>query len=314
MGASETAVLILGFGGPERPEDVRPFIERVVAGRNVPPARIELVVEQYKQIGGKSPYAELTRQQVNSLTTALQAAGANLPIYTGMLFCEPSISSILGQMQADGIKRATAVIMAPHRTEASFNRYVQAVETGSLDLKVDFISPWHREPLFIEAAAERVGEELEKLTPEQKSKARIIFTAHSVPQEMSSRSGYAQQIEESSAAVFAKLQERMPGSYDWHVAYQSRSGAPSQQWLEPDVAVSIAQAKREGKETVVVMPIGFLVDHVEVLYDLDILAAAASREIGLDMRRASTVGNHQQFIKLLSKLILTKLESTYARS
>lgn len=317
------AILLLGYGGPEKTEDVRPFIENIVRGRNVPPARIDQVVDQYMQIGGRSPFIELTRKQAAALETAMTAENTPARVYLGMLFSEPTLPQALNKISADGFTRAVAIIMAPHRTEASFGRYVEAVSSAIEQLEsagltppmVSFIDPWHAEKEFADAIADRIAEKLNTLDPKVLPKTRIIFTAHSVPTEMSEHSRYAEQIEETAAAAFSSLRKRHAADgTDWVVGYQSRSGPPQQPWLEPDVSARLAEAKQSGKTHAVVTPIGFLVDHVEVLYDLDVLAKNAAADAGIEMLRAQTVCDHPAFIWLLATAARHKFDAFYARS
>jgi ferrochelatase len=305
---SDRAVLLVGFGGPEREQDVRPFIEDVVRGRGVPAERIDLVVEQYKQIGGVSPYNRLLAQQASALETKLVTANEPVRVYVGMLHSKPSIAEAMQKMVADGFTGGACIIMAPHRTEASFEKYVKAIGENGVRLKI--AEAWHTDRLFVQAIQERIGQKLRELPAAELPKTRIIFTAHSVPQQMSDSSGYAAQIEETGLAVFNALRAKEAcDGIDWVVGYQSRSGPPSQRWLEPDVAVRIAEAKASGRKHVVVAPIGFLVDHVEVLYDLDVLAAQAAAKEGINMLRAGTVGDHPAFIELLMLLTRQNISS-----
>lgn len=302
------AVLMLGFGGPASAEEVRPFVLNVVRGRPVPPERIDAVVEQYRQIGGSSPFQELTRRQSQALKTALAERGLSLAVYLGFLFSPPSIGEIAERMVQDGVSRAVAIVMAPHRTEASFDRYVRQVreaadrplQSPAMDrcLSVDFLRPWHRHPLFVEAVAARVLQALERLEVGSRQSTQLVFTAHSVPQEMSAASGYALQVEESAALVARSLAHA-----NWKTAFQSRSGGPTQGWLGPDVRDVLTEAAFSGVRDVVVVPIGFVCDHVEVLFDLDIQAKDVAARHGVNMVRAATVGDHPSFISMLCQLV-----------
>jgi ferrochelatase len=309
---SANAVLLVGFGGPDRPEDVRPFIEDVVRGKNVPPERIDLVVDQYRQIGGRSPYNELTARQAEKLQATI-SGGAS--VFTGMLHSQPLIKQALQAMVSAQVLRAAGIILAPQRSEASYQKYLNAVNDALSAIpverrpKIEFVEGWHTHPLFIQAISDRVRQLLAQIPAADLEQTRLIFTAHSIPQEMSDRSGYARQVEETSAAVVAELGTGVP----WTVGYQSRSGPPNQKWLEPDVCQRLSQARQEGKTTAIVVPVGFLVDHVEVLFDLDVLAASAARDLGMNMLRAQTVCDHEKFVSLLAGLAREKIESFYAK-
>lgn len=316
-----TAVILLGFGGPERQEDVRPFIERVVEGKNVPPARIDTVVDQYNQIGGKSPFNELTFRQARALQVVLESSKHPLKVYAGMLYTKPFITDVLEQATADGVKNIIAVVLAVHRTEASYERYIKALshaitaveKSGHNRPRVQILEQWHIHPLFAEAMADRIIETLEKLTSSELDEARMIFTAHSVPQEMSDRSGYDEQVQASAAAVASRVRGRTGRNMPWTVAYQSRSGPPNQPWLEPDIQHELAMSKKLEKTHVIVVPIGFVCDHVEVLFDLDVLAARTADELGMRMLRTPTVGDHPTFLRLLAELATDKADSFYAK-
>lgn len=317
----DTAVLLLGFGGPETLDQVRPFIEKVVAGRNVPAARVDAVVEQYKEIGGKSPFNELTRRQAKALEKQLEQDKHAMPVKIGLLYSSPTIEQAVEEITACGARSVVVIVLATHRTEASFERYTRALDEA-LDkvqaatiakLQIALVESWHLHPLFVEAAAERVITTLDKLTQDELDYCRLLFTAHSIPQEMSDRSGYDEQVQASSAAVASRVRGRTGRNMPWAVSYQSRSGPPTQPWLEPDIQHELAVCKKQGKEHVVVAPIGFLCDHVEVLFDLDVLAARTARELGMSFLRAPTVGDHPTFIRLLAELAAAKAESFYAK-
>jgi protoporphyrin/coproporphyrin ferrochelatase len=306
MSAGSTAVLMMGYGGPTSFAEVRPFVENIVRGRNVPQERIDAVVEQYRIIGGKSPFNQLTREQADALEIELSKKALPMPVHTGMLFWPPYIKDAISQISAQGVKKIVCIIMAPHRTEASFDRYRQAVSEAILEhssTELVYIEQWHEHPLFIEAMAERLQQALEKLQDPQRQ-TQVMFTAHSVPEEMSEQSGYADQIYSTAKLIAEKLQLSR-----WVVAYQSRSGNPRQPWLEPDVKEVIDEVSRYGYQQVAVAPIGFVCDHVEVLYDLDVQAAEVAAKWGTAFARAGTVGNHPKFIRMLGELVQSVLES-----
>ncbi|MBI4533378.1 MAG: ferrochelatase [Candidatus Melainabacteria bacterium] len=299
------AVLMVGFGGPTAIEEVRPFIQNIVGGRPVPPERIEQVVEQYRVIGGKSPFNELTQRQARALEGLLSKAAINLPVYLGMLYWKPYVRETIERMLTDKRQRAIGIIMAPHRSEVSFERYVDAVRAplkpvGSGLLSVDFVAPWHNHKMFIEAVASRVKDTLGQIPENRKKSAWCIFTAHSIPADMGGASEYVSQVQESATLVSETL-----GLNNWLVAYQSRSGPKSHSWLEPDIKDALLTVRTAGATDVVVVPIGFVCDHAEVLFDLDVAAQGKAKEIGLNMFRAATVGEHPKFIELLGELVQT---------
>jgi ferrochelatase len=318
---ADTAVMLLAFGGPQTREEVRPFIDRVTAGRNIPAARLDQVVQQYDVIGGKSPFNELTFKQASAIEKALGTSKQKLPVHVGMLYSEPSIKDTLGEIVKSGGKNVVAIVMAAHRTEASFERYTNAFQQARLDIQtetgvmvqVQYLDSWHTHPLFIEAVSDRVISTLDKMTQPELDTARVLFTAHSVPQEMSDRSGYAEQIQATASSVASRVRGRTGRALPWSLAYQSRSGSPTQPWLDPDLQHEMAVSKKLGKTHVVIVPVGFLCDHVEVLFDLDVQAAQTASELGMCMKRAPTVGDHPTFIRLLAELAADRAESFYAK-
>jgi ferrochelatase len=300
---SHDAILLLSFGGPTSPEQIRPFLARVLAGHPVPPARVEEVVRHYEAVGGRSPLKDLTFLQSHALEKILEQLGLSLPIYVGMRHSPPFIAETLDQMAGDGIKRALGIILSSHRTEASWERYQQSVaeargKIGANAPHVDYCSGWHNHPLFIQAWEELIEEEMDKLAPAERANAALIFTAHSVPLAMAANSPYRAQLQESCALVAARLDHAR-----WSLAYQSRSGSPREPWLEPDVSTALRDIAAEGAKQVVVAPIGFVSDHVEVLYDLDIEAKQKADTLGLKFSRASAPNDHPTFIRMMADVV-----------
>ena len=303
------AVLMVGFGGPSGREEIRPFLENVTRGRAIPASRLEEVVHHYEVIGGRSPYNELTFKQAEALRALLKSNGFEVPVHVGMRNWPPYVKDVMRQIAGScGAKtqRIFCFPMAPHRSEASWERYQETVAQalaalGSAALAVDYPSPWHDHPLFVRAVASRIGAVLERLTADDRACAQIIFTAHSIPTAMDAQSGYSAQLLQSCSLVAREL-----GAERWRLAYQSRSGNPRDPWLEPDIGRVLPEL---GGQTVVVMPIGFICDHVEVLYDLDVEAASIARGAGVTMLRAATVGEHPLFIQMIADLMRRGLAS-----
>ncbi len=296
------SVLMIAFGGPGRTEDVRPFLQLLLEGRPVPPARIEEVARHYEQIGG-SPLSELTSRQARELEAELALGGTPLPVHVGMAHWHPFLVDTMRRMVESGEKRTVGVVLAPHRSEASWDKYLRAVAEaraalGNPPFEVVFHEPWHADPRFVEAVAEQVQESLAGLPARDRELTTVVFTAHSVPRPVSDRSGYAAQVTETARLAAARL-----GHDRWTVAWQSRSGRPEDPWLEPDVKDHLRDLHARGVRSVALMPVGFVCDHVEVLYDLDHEAAAAAKQIGLLFRRAKTVGVHPAFIRMLAGLV-----------
>ena len=309
MPFSHDAVLLIAFGGPTSRADIRPFIGRVLQGVPVPPGRIEEVAHHYEAIGGRSPLNEITLRQARALEKILKELGLSLPVYVGLRHSSPSIKETLQRMTAGGVKRALGFILSPLRTEASWERYQNNVaevcsEFGGSAPNVDYCPGWHAHPLFIQALAEQIRPALEKISRERRPTTPLVFTAHSVPTAMAARSPYVSQLEETSRLAAERLGHRR-----WSIAYQSRSGKPGDPWLEPDIGAALRKIASEGVAEVVVAPIGFVCDHVEVLYDLDIEARKIAEGLGLRFFRASSVNDHPTFIEMMADVIKTKLST-----
>ena len=302
MSTKETcdAVLIMGFGGPTRADQVRPFLDAMVRGRPIPRERYEEVVHHYEQLGGRSPYNDLTMRQAEALREELAKKGARIPVAVGMRNWEPYLADSIRALAGSGARRVLGFIMAAHRSEASFERYQATVSDacdalGEAAPEFVYPPPWHDHPLFIAAVASRTREAYARLDDDERPRAQLIFTAHSIPLAMAQAGPYVEQLSDSARMVAAEL-----GIGAWQIAYQSRSGSPREAWLEPDIKQTIRSLEAK---TAVVVPIGFLCDHVEVLYDLDIEAAQIAREAGIRMERAPTVGDHPLFIEMMASII-----------
>ncbi len=297
------AILLIAFGGPERPEEVRPFLRRVTEGRSIPEARLEEVAHHYEAIGGRSPLNELTRRQARALSASMAAAGDARPVFVGMRNWPPLIADALGAMGAAGRRRALGIILSSFQTEASWDRYHADVAAaraalGAAAPEVVFAPPWADHPCFIAAAAERLADALGGVPADRRAEAPVIFTAHSVPRAMAAGTPYAAQLAAAARAVAERL-----GRARWSVAYQSRSGSPRDPWLEPDVGAAIRQLAAAGARDAVVSPIGFVCDHVEVLYDLDVEARRVAEAAGVGFYRAAALNDHPSFVALLADLV-----------
>jgi len=296
------AVLMIAYGAPDRPEDVRPYLAGILRGRRVPPGRIDEVAQHYMHFGG-SPLTALTRRQAAALERELRARGARLPVYVGMRNWTPYLHETLEAMRQAGVRRALGVVMAPHQSYASWDQYLENVaearaKVGAGAPEVDYLAPWFDQAGFVEAQAERVGEALRSVPDGEREHAVLVFTAHSIPAAMAERSPYAAQIAATARLVAARL-----GRTAWEIAYQSRSGDPREPWLEPDVGDALRALALRRVRTVVVAPVGFVTDHIEVLYDLDTEARRAAGALDLAFHRAGTVMDHPAFIGMLADLI-----------
>jgi protoporphyrin/coproporphyrin ferrochelatase len=293
------ALLVLSFGGPEKPDDVIPFLENVLRGRNVPRERMLAVAEHYYHFGGKSPINDQARALIAGLERELASAELKrdappLPIYWGNRNWHPLLADTLRQMKADGVRRALAFVTSIFSSYSGCRQYLEDIERARAEVdgapEIRKLRSFYNYPLFIEAQADRVRDALNG------RQASIIYTAHSIPISMAETSDYQKQVEESCRLV----SERLDNS-NWQLAYQSRSGPPSQPWLEPDIADVLRGLDRGS--SVIVVPIGFISDHIEVIYDLDIEAQAVARERGVTMLRAGTVGVHPKFLRMIRESI-----------
>ncbi len=297
---SYDAVLVLSFGGPEKPDDVIPFLENVLRGRNVPRERMLEVAEHYYHFGGKSPINDQNRALIAGLERELAREGPRLKIYWGNRNWHPFLADTLRQMQSDGVVRALAFVTSVFGSYSGCRQYLEDIERARAEVgpdspRVDKLRSFYNHPLFIEAQTAEVRDALEKLP-----RAQVLFTAHSVPVAMAESSDYREQLNESCRLVSEQL-----GIAEWRLVYQSRSGPPTQPWLEPDIG-EVLLAMATGSD-VVIVPIGFISDHMEVLYDLDTEARAICDERGIHMLRAATVGVHPAFLKMIRELICERL-------
>jgi ferrochelatase len=307
------AVLLIAFGGPTRPEEIRPFLARVTKGIPIPSERLEEVAHHYEAVGGKSPLNEITFCQAEGLKSVLQENRLPLPVYVGMRNSSPFFSETLKRMANDGIRRALGFILSSHRTEASWDRYQKNVADARVELgpqapQVTYCSGWHDHPLFIQTWAELIHSSFADIPVHQRSSTDLVFTAHSLPAAMASRSPYVEQLEATARSVAAKL-----GHERWSIAYQSRSGKSTDPWLEPDIGNAIRKLAAAGRKEVVVAPIGFVCDHVEVLYDLDIEAKKIAEDHGVRFLRASCPNDHPTFIHMMANVIERELKTAEDR-
>lgn len=298
------AILLIAFGGPTAPHEIRPFLEIVTRGRRIPPERLEEVARHYERMpGGRSPLCELTRAQARALAREL-AAGPALPVFVGMRNWHPFLHETLAEMTGKGVKRALGIILSPLRTEASWERYQQDVAEARAKVPgapgVAYADAWFSHPKFIEAVAERTRAALAEVPPAERARTPLIFTAHSVPVAMAAKSLYVADFTAAARAVATRL-----GHERWSLAYQSRSGSPREPWLEPDIAAVLKRLGAEGERHAVVVPIGFVCDHVELLYDLDVEARSSAKESGVTLHRAMAVNDHPSFIAMLADLVRT---------
>ncbi|MGE0592389.1 MAG: ferrochelatase [Vicinamibacterales bacterium] len=302
------SVLVVSFGGPQGLADIRPFLANVLRGRRVSPERVEEVARHYEQFGGVSPITALTVRQAAGLADGLRTAGHPLPVHVGMRNWHPYLAETLRQMQQDGLRHAVGFIAAAQHSYSSCQQYRENVAAAQAEVRADlgdapavtFTGSWFDHPGFVAANAAHVRTARARLPAALQARARLVCTAHSIPVSMAVRSRYEAQLRRSAALVADAT-----GMADWALVYQSRSGRPGDPWLEPDIGDYLRSARAEGVEAVVVCPIGFVCDHIEVLYDLDQAAADVAREIGLAMTRADAVNDDPLFVDMMTDVVLT---------
>ena len=308
MSGKFDAVLMIGYGAPERREDVVPFLRRVAGQRPIPEERLREVASHYEMFDGKSPLNELTRRQADKLGKFLARRGRDLPVYIGMRNWRPFIRDELERMRRDGVSRAVGLIMAIYRCDASWERYMRDVAEArddlGMELRVEYVPPLFDHPLFVSTSADRVRESMRRVPARDLDTTMLVFTAHSIPRKMSDSSPYVSQFETS-----ARLVARSAGCEKWTTAYQSASVSAGERWLGPDICDVVRKLASEGFTDVVVQPIGFLCDHIEVLFDIGVEASEAAGEAGIRLHRAETVNDSDGYVEALGDGVLRIVDS-----
>jgi ferrochelatase len=307
------ALLVVSFGGPEGMDDVIPFLENILRGRNVPRARLEAVAHHYELFNGVSPLNKQNRALIAALEAELKANGPDLPIYWGNRNWHPFLEDTLRQMTNDGVQHALALFTTAYSSYSSCRQYREDIQrahaaVGPQAPEIDKIRAFYNHPGFIQPNIDNLCHALEQIPAERRAAAHIAFTAHSLPMSVAHNCEYEAQLQEVS-----RLVAEGAGQANWQLVYQSRSGPPHQPWLGPDIVDHLKSLKASGISDVVVMPVGFISDHMEIIYDLDTEAAQAARELDLNLVRASTVGTHPTFIHMLGDLIRERMAENPVR-
>jgi ferrochelatase len=302
------SILVVSFGGPEGMDDVLPFLENVLRGRNVPRERMLEVAHHYELFGGVSPINQQNRDLIAALRASLDAHGVGLPIYWGNRNWRPLLPDTLRAMARDGRRHALAYITSAYSSYSGCRQYLEDIERAQAEVgpdapQVDALRKFYNHPDFVAANVDRVRAALDTLAEPERAEAVVVFTAHSIPLRMAQSSRYEHQLRETARLIAEALKRPR-----WEFAYQSRSGPPSQPWLEPDICDTLRVLKDEGARAAVIAPIGFLSDHVEVLYDLDMEARQVADALGLKMARARTVGTHPAFVDMVRQLIVERIQ------
>lgn len=312
LGQSYDAILIVSFGGPEGMDEVMPFLENVLRGRNVPRERMLKVAEHYNLFGGVSPINGQNRKLMGALQTEIDTNGPKLPIYWGNRNWHPLLPDTIQQMANDGIKHALAFVTSAYSSYSSCRQYRQNIAdaqavVGPSAPQIDKLRAFYNHPLFIEANVDHIKAALQKLG--NSSNPVVVFTAHSIPESMANNCEYESQLTETATLIAESLAIK-----NWQLVYQSRSGSPSQPWLGPDICDHLRALSKQDMKKVVVAPIGFVSDHMEVIYDLDHEAQHIADEVGIQMIRAATAGTHPAFVKMIRELILERVVGATPRA
>ncbi|RNL84997.1 ferrochelatase [Halostreptopolyspora alba] len=309
------AFLLISFGGPEGNEDVIPFLENVTRGRGIPRERLAEVGEHYFMFGGISPINQQCRDLVEAVRADFSANGVNLPVYWGNRFWDPLLTDTVAEMAKDGVRDVVALATSAYSCYSSHGAYIVDIETareaaGPDAPRIDLVPPFFDHPGFVDPLVEHTRQALERLPAGERDSARLLFSAHSIPTDMAEASGTPEQGYGPNGAYVAQLaavarlvSERLGVDNAHEVVYQSRSGPPSQPWLEPDVNDRIEELAGEGVSSVVVVPHGFVSDHMEVMYDLDHEAADTARGLGMHFARAHAPGTHPRFVSMVRELV-----------
>jgi protoporphyrin/coproporphyrin ferrochelatase len=301
------ALLVVSFGGPEGMADVMPFLENVLRGRNVPAERMRAVAKHYELFGGVSPINDQNRKLIAALREELAANGPALPIYWGNRNWHPLLADTLKNMVADGIENALAFVTSAYSSYSSCRQYLENISearnhVGSSAPKIAKLRAFYNHPLFVAANVDRLQAALSTIPEPRRASAQIAFTAHSIPQSMADNCQYESQLQETGRLVSSAINRESS-----RLVYQSRSGPPTQPWLGPDILDHLKELKDSGTTDVVIAPIGFVSDHMEVIYDLDTEARQFCDQTGINMVRAATVGTHPLFIRMIRELMLERI-------
>ncbi len=303
------AVIIVTFGGPNGTDDVMPFLDNVLRGRNVPEARKREVAHHYDLFDGVSPINTQNEELAAALRALLKERGPEMSVYIGNRNWHPFLADTFGGMKEDGVKRALAFVASAYSCYSGCRQYREDIarareEVGDGAPVIDKIRLFYNHPLFIQANADRLRVALRGMP----SDVHVVFTAHSIPSSMSHNCNYSAQLKEASRLVAERAMVD-----NWTLVYQSRSGSPGDPWLEPDICDHLRELKGQGVRNVVISPVGFVSDHMEVVYDLDMEAGEVCDEVGLNMVRVPSAGTHPDFVEMIRELILERTSGAERR-
>jgi ferrochelatase len=300
------ALLLLAFGGPRSLEEVGSFLNRIMKGRKPSPEQLERVRERYRLIGGTSPLLKITQEQAKRLEKGLSEKGHSFKSYVGMRYGHPMIEETMKGILQDGILEVIALPMAPFQSRESTGAYIEEVKRVQKNigevLRVSFVVGWSMHPLFLEAIRERVHEGLTGFTPEERKRVHLLFTAHSLPKSIVEKDPYAREMEACIQGVLERIERR-----SWHMAYQSKGGGP-EEWVGPDVESVLTKLSEEGVRKILIVPIGFVSDHIEILYDIDIVCREKAKSLGIKLKRTASLNFSETFIGALSAIVEDHME------
>ena len=307
MSSQYDALLLVSFGGPEGPDDVMPFLENVLRGKNVPRERMLAVAEHYQHFGGVSPINQQNRELLAAIENEFPANGISLPIYWGNRNWHPLLPDTLAQMKSDGVKRALGFFTSAFSSYSGCRQYRENIAAaqqvvGEGAPEVDKLRMFYNHPGFIEPMIERTRAAFSQIPAEKHGSTTLLFSAHSIPLSMAGNCNYESQLREAARLIADGI-----GHPEHRLVFQSRSGPPTQPWLEPDVGDAIKELAAAGTKDIVLVPVGFISDHMEVLFDLDHEAHDIAGELGVNFVRAGTVGTHPRFVRMIRELVTERM-------
>jgi ferrochelatase len=295
-------VLLMAYGSPEKIDDVAAYFTHIRGGRPPSPEAVEDLKERYRRIGGRSPLFEITYRQARALEDHLNDSEERWRVYVGMRHAPPFIRETIAQMKNDGVQRAVGLALAPHYSRMSVGAYIEAAQQALREIQssiqIGFVESWHLHSLFLKALSERVRLGLERFSPQERRQLIVVFTAHSLPERILSwNDPYPRQLLETSQAVAERV-----GLTQWRFAYQSAGHTP-EPWLGPDLLDILKELGDEGDKTLLVCPVGFVADHLEVLYDIDLEARRRAEELGIHLERTESLNDDPQFVAALTAIV-----------
>ncbi len=301
------ALLLVSFGGPEKPDEVIPFLENVLRGKDVPRQRLLEVAEYYDLFDGVSPLNAQNRSLLAALVHELNLHGPSLSVYWGNRNWHPFLEDTVREMAEDGVRRALAFVTSAFGSYSGCRQYLEDMERARQQVgpnapPIDKLRLFYNHPGFVEAQSDRVVAAFQELPAPRRATARLIYTAHSIPVAMAAQCAYEVQLREACRLVSERV-----GHSEWDLVYQSRSGPPSQPWLEPDIGDYLVRLHQTEKDAdVVIVPIGFLAEHMETVFDLDVEIASLCEHLGINLVRAGAVGTHPRLVAMIRELILER--------